>query len=186
MTEDPRGVARKFALEHHSAIVTELLEFQETHVTLEGGKFEHLFRLCEVYNKTSPFHAARDLVWAEALKRLAKFNSEEAQKQLTLQRYSRLRSMVSARRSDGGHPYFVFPSSRQLPCVGDPMKGSVAQHLDKALDTLEAAETSAFYASLSLKLSPDVVNTLERCATLQDLTLDELVTEILKEHLREQ
>ena len=51
-------------------------------------------------------------------------------------RWQKLRSMVRGERHTGtGHNQgFAFPSRFELPPLGDIMRGSVAQHLDAAID----------------------------------------------------
>lgn len=52
------------------------------------------------------------------------------------ERYRKLRAMVRGERRLGtGHNQeFAFPSRFELPPLGDIMRGSVAQHLDAAID----------------------------------------------------
>ena len=58
------------------------------------------------------------------------------------ERYRKLRARVRGERrcGTGKNQEFAFPSRFELPPLGDVMRGSVAQHLDAALDALPGVE----------------------------------------------
>ena len=70
---------------------------------------------------------------------------EFAELRQNAERYLKLRAMVRGERHLGtGHNQgFAFPSRFELHPLGDIMRGSVAQHLDAAIDAMPAAGDDA-------------------------------------------
>jgi hypothetical protein len=69
-------------------------------------------------------------------------------------RYRWLRNRTSGQRNASGHGYFEFPKRPQLNPLRDLMRGSVAQHLDEAIDAAIAAKQRGRASNPAARESP--------------------------------
>lgn len=78
---------------------------------------------------------------AEAADEITRLRAQVAALEVDAGRWRTLRSMVRGERhlGTGFNQGFAFPSRFELPPLGDIMRGSVAQHLDAAIDAALAA-----------------------------------------------